>query len=414
MIKIAPVLLLTLVNTLSFSLLIPVMPFMLRNWELADWSFGVIIALFSFCQFWAAPIFGRLSDQHGRRKILLITQGGTLLSWLLLMLLWFVESRFTLPVFLLLAFLIFVRVVDGITGGNSSVTNAYLSDITSKKQKATYFGYLSATMGLGMIIGPAVGAYTMATGYDYLATAAVGALLSLVTLGFIAFALKESLLDKATKTKLDYLQPFKIAGSFAALKGQDIVKNVLVVRLFLGATLASYTSVMVFYLIDQFSLSQVQIGNFLFFVGGFAIFNQIVLIKPIVALFGEARALVLGLFLLFAGLVSFPFVEQYWLLLLVYYLANLGFSICLPTIKSVLTTQTDKRNQGSILGLEESLGALMMTIMPVVSTLVYSAIGVNSFWIWGSLAAFACVFLILACPGIIKGTGQNASPQSYK
>jgi MFS family permease len=410
--KLFPVLLLTLVNTLSFSLLIPVIPVMLREWQMPDWTFGLILALFSFCQFWAAPIFGSLSDQFGRRKILLITQGGTFVSWLLFIALWFAESMLVLPVFILLILLIVLRVVDGLTGGNTSVTNAYLSDITSKAEKARYFGYLSATMGVGMIIGPAIGAYTMASDYTYLSTAAVGASLSLLTLGFIVFALQESLQVKAQVTKLDWLKPFKLYASFSDLKGQRVVQNILIVRLFLGATLASYTSVMVFYLIDQFGLSAIQIGNFLFFVGGFAIFNQLLLIQPIVAKLGEARALLLGLFLLFIGLVSFPYVEHYGVLLGVYYLANLGFSICLPTIKSVLTTQTEKTKQGSILGLEESLGALMMTIMPIVSTSVYLLIEVNSFWIWGSLSGLACLFLIISCPGIWSKRVTAVLPKS--
>ncbi|MBF7073589.1 MFS transporter [Glaciecola sp. MH2013] len=398
--KLLPVLLLTLVNTLSFSLLIPVIPVMLRNWQMPDWTFGLILALFSFCQFWAAPIFGALSDQFGRRNILLITQGGTFISWLLFVVLWFVESMLVLPVFILLAFLIVLRVVDGLTGGNSSVTNAYLSDITSKAEKARYFGYLSATMGVGMIVGPAIGAYTIASQYGYLLTALVGGLLSLLTLGFIAFGLQESLKDKARASSIDWFKPFKLRSSFSDLKGQKVVKNILIVRIFLGATLASYTSVMVFYLLDQFALTEIQIGNFLFFVGGFAIFNQLVLIQPIVSKLGEARALALGLFLLFIGLLSFPYVELYSVLLCVYYLANLGFSICLPTIKSVLTTQTDPTRQGSILGLEESLGALTMAVMPIISTSVYLFIGVKSFWIWGSLSGLACVFLLVTCQGI--------------
>ncbi|WP_395339659.1 MFS transporter [Ningiella sp. W23] len=400
--KLLAVLLLTLVNTLSFSILIPVLPFLLRNWQMQDWLFGLLLGVFSLCQFWAAPIFGGLSDQHGRRKILLLTQGGTLLSWLLFLALSLLDSMSNMPVLILLIFLFVVRMVDGITGGNSSVTNAYLSDITTKEQKAKYFGYLSATMGLGMIIGPAIGAYTMASAFGYIATAIFGALLSLVTVCCIYFVLPESLAVKAATAQRDWLQPFKLRTSFAALEGQNVVRNVLIVRIFLAATMAAYTAIMVFYLIDQFELSEVEIGNFLFFVGGFAIFNQVVLIKPIVGFFGEARALTLGLALLCFSLLNFPIIDNYWLLLIVYYFANLGFSICLPTIKSVLTTQTDASSQGKILGLEESLAALMMALMPLISTAIYVLMGVNSFFIWALLAALACVFLVFSCPSILS------------
>lgn len=395
--KLIPVLLLTFVNTLSFSILIPVLPFMVRNWQLPDWVFGIMLAIFSFCQFWAAPIFGQLSDQHGRRKILLITQGGTFVSWLIFIGLWFIESIFAVPVFGLLFMLTVVRVIDGITGGNSSVTNAYLSDVTTQKQKATYFGYLSAAMGVGIIIGPAIGAYTMASSINYLATTLVGASISLITLISIYFLLPESLTNKEPRSQIHWLKPFKIAASFSALNGQLLIRNVLIVRLFLGATLASYTSVMVFYLIDQFALDKTEIGHFLFFVGSFAIFNQLILIKPIVQLCGETRALALGLGLISLSLAMFPLLNQYWQLLVTYYFANLGFSICMPTIKSMLATQTNSQHQGEILGLEESLGSLMMAIMPIASTWIYVHIGVSSFWFWSSVTGLALLFLITAC-----------------
>ncbi len=202
-----PVFLLTFVNTMGFSLLIPVLPIIVRNWEMPDWTFGVLLAAYNLCLFWAAPIFGQLSDQYGRRKLLLYSQAGTLLSWIAFAGLWFLDTGFGLDPAWLVFLLMTIRIIDGITGGNSSVLNAYMSDISTDKEKAAFFSYTAAVFGVGMIIGPAIGAYTMATSVNYLATAIFGILMSLVTLLAIQWQLKESLQTFSEKTHIQWLKP---------------------------------------------------------------------------------------------------------------------------------------------------------------------------------------------------------------
>lgn len=403
-----PVLLLTLVNTLGFSILIPVLPFVLREWQMPDWSFGFTLAIYSLCQFWAAPIFGQLSDQFGRRPLLIWSQAGTLLSWILFIALWYADSSLQFAGFELALWLAAVRIIDGVTGGNNSVTSAYLADITSKEHRAVAFGYVSAVIGLGMIIGPAIGAYTMATPWGYLTTAVFGTALSTVTLLCIIYSLPEPLNTFASPTPINWLKPFMLRAAFIALRGQTIVKNVLVVKMFLSATMGAYTSIMVFYLIDHFQLSEAGIGNFLFFVGAFAIFNQTVMIKPIVHYFGEPKALAFGIILLILGLITFPLITHLWVLVGAYYLCNLGFSISIPTIKGVISNQTPAASQGKILGFEESLNSLMFALMPIIATGIYGYLNVNSFYIWTALALLGLVYLLCVCSAILKdATYQN-------
>lgn len=403
-----PVFLLTLVNTLGFSLLIPVLPIVLRDWQMPDWTFGILLSVYSLCLFWAAPVFGKLSDQYGRRKLLLLSQAGTLLSWVAFAGLWFLESSLQVAPLWLLVLLSLVRVIDGVTGGNNSVTQAYLSDVTPEESRATYFGYLAAMFGLGMIIGPAVGAYTMATPWGYLATALFGVLLSSVTLIAIALLLPETLGQRAPKTRLDLLKPFRLAGSLAALRDQPVVQNVMGVNLFLSAAMGAYIAIVIYFLIDQIGLDETSVGNFLFVVGGFAIFNQLVMIKPIIAAIGSARTLALGLCLMAVALCFLPFLHSLLLVIPVYYFLNLGISISVPTMKAVVSNETPNENQGEVLGLFESINSLMFGIMPIIATAMYSIIASTSFLLWGLIAGLGLAFMLARCTSVLRLSREAA------
>lgn len=406
--KLLPTFLLTLVNALGFSLLIPVLPIVIRGWGMPDWTFGILLSVYSLCLFWAAPIFGKLSDQYGRRKLLLLSQAGTLLSWLAFAGLWLLETGLQIAPLWLLVMLSIVRIIDGITGGNNSVTQAYLSDVTSPSSRAAYFGYLAAIFGLGMIIGPAIGAYTMASPWGYLATALFGTALSLVTLVAIALLLPETLRQRGPSAPLDLFRPFRLAASLGALRDQPIVQNVMVVNLFQSAAMGAYVSIMIFYLIDQIGLSETEVGNFLFVVGGFAIFNQMVMIKPISRALGNARTLLLGLVLMAGGLCALPFLQSLWVVIFAYYFLNLGISISIPTMKAVVSNQTSDLNQGEVLGLFESINSLMFGIMPIVATAVYSGIASISFLLWGLVAGLGFVFMLTRCPTVLRTAQPSA------
>lgn len=406
--KLLPVFLLTFVNTLGFSLLIPVLPIVVRDWQMPDGIYGVLLAVYSLCLFWAAPIFGRLSDQYGRRRLLLLSQAGTLVSWLAFAGLWYLDTGLELGALWLVVLLMLIRIIDGVTGGNNSVLQAYLSDVSSDDEKAAFFSYTAAVFGVGMIVGPAIGAYSMASPVGYLATALFGVVLSLVTLIAIFFMLPESLQSHAPKSPVDWFKPFRLGRSLRDLADQPVVQNVMVVNLLQSAALAAYVSIIIFYLIDQIGLSETQVGNFLFVVGGFAIFNQLVMVKPIVERLGSARALALGLVLMTVGLAALPLLTSLWVLIAVYYFLNLGISICIPTMKAVVSNETAAEKQGEMLGLFESINSLMFGIMPILATLIYAGLQSASFLLWALLAGLGVVFLATRCQGVLKRVQRAA------
>ena len=133
------------VDLLGFSLILPLLPYYAATFGADAFVTGLLVASYAVAQFIGAPILGRLSDRFGRRPILLVSILGTFIGFLLL------------GVAGALWMLFVSRVIDGLTGGNISVAQAYITDVTNQKNRAKGLGMIGAAFGLGFIIGPAVG-----------------------------------------------------------------------------------------------------------------------------------------------------------------------------------------------------------------------------------------------------------------
>src|SRR5512140_3461880 len=173
------IILVVFIDLLGFSLILPLLPYYAETFKTSETVTGVLIASYALMQLIGAPILGRLSDRFGRRPILLLSVCGTFLGFLLL--------GFANALWMLFA----SRILDGLTGGNLSVAQAYISDVTDAKNRARGLGMIGAAFGLGFIIGPAAGGLLSQWGYHVPAFAAAG--LSFVNLILIYFWLTESL-----------------------------------------------------------------------------------------------------------------------------------------------------------------------------------------------------------------------------
>ena len=190
------------IGTLGFSIVIPFLVYLVTRLGGNAMIYGALGATYSAFQLVGAPVLGRWSDRFGRRRILLLSQGGTLLAWLLFLLalnlpaieLWQIDSKLlgafvlTLP----LAVLFLARALDGLTGGNISVANAYMADITSELDRSRNFGRMSMASNLGFILGPALAGLLGSTPAGEVVPVAAAAGISLLALTLIYFALPES------------------------------------------------------------------------------------------------------------------------------------------------------------------------------------------------------------------------------
>jgi len=167
------------VDMLSFSLLIPLMPGYAIRFGASTFVAGLVLSAYPLMQVIAAPVLGRLSDMFGRKPILLLSIGGTAVA---LLVLGFANA---------LLMLVASRLIDGITGGNISVAQAYMTDITSVEDRGKAFGLVGAAFGLGFIIGPVTSG--LLVGFGPQSPPFVAAGLAVVNLLLVTFLLRESL-----------------------------------------------------------------------------------------------------------------------------------------------------------------------------------------------------------------------------
>ncbi len=173
------VILVVFIDLLGFSLILPLLPYYAKTFGANGFVTGVLVSSYAAMQLLGAPVLGRLSDRFGRRPVLLLSIFGTFIGFLLL--------GFATTLWMLFA----SRLIDGITGGNISVAQAYISDVTGPKDRAKGLGLIGAAFGLGFIIGPVTGGVLSQWGYSIPAFVAAG--LAFINLLLVFFWLPESL-----------------------------------------------------------------------------------------------------------------------------------------------------------------------------------------------------------------------------
>ena len=200
--KLGTIFLIVFVDLLGFGLILPLLPFYAEQYGAGKILIGLLVASYAAAQFLGAPVLGRLSDIHGRRPILLLSIAGTAAGFVLLgaavPLAHWIEGVFGLQAAmtnaLVVGILFFSRILDGLTGGNISVAQAYITDITTRETRAKGLGLIGAAFGLGFIIGPAAGG--LLSNFGFAVPAYAAAALATLNLTAVFFFLTESLSEE--------------------------------------------------------------------------------------------------------------------------------------------------------------------------------------------------------------------------
>lgn len=200
--RIFPILLVNFIGILGYSIVIPILIFIVSDLGGNGFIYGILGATYPFFQFIGAPILGRLSDRIGRKKVLILSQLGTFVAWALFLVafalpetkLWEQGSELTGEYVMTLPLLIIfvARIFDGFTGGNISVANAYLSDISTDEDRSANFGKMGSSTSLGFVLGPAVAGLLASTVWGEALPVALAALISLIAIVVINYRLSES------------------------------------------------------------------------------------------------------------------------------------------------------------------------------------------------------------------------------
>jgi len=397
--RLIPAYLLTFVNVLGFSILMPVLPFVVETYGAEEWVYGLLLSFYSAFQFMGAPYLGSLSDSVGRKPVLLISQAGTLLSWFVFMLALFLPETPILGLALPLWIIGLSRILDGLTGGNTSVTNAYVSDITTKQEKSYIFGYLGGIVGLGLVIGPGIGGLAAASPLGYMGTILAAIAISVVTLITIFFWLKEShsVENRQPRKRKTLLQSILILRRIREINPKPFIKLLFLLKLFFSVMMAFYIGTIALFLIDLFDFNPKELGLFMLVVGIFLAFNQAVVSRLFIKKFGEYPTLLVGLALSVVGLFCITLTDNLWLYFCFYYVMNLGLSLVFPTFNALLAIHTDAKEQGEIMGISESISSFATALFPVIAAWMYGWMGYQVYYL---ISALPLIALLIALFGI--------------
>jgi DHA1 family tetracycline resistance protein-like MFS transporter len=363
------IILVVFIDLLGFSLIIPLLPYYAQTFNASDTVIGLLLASYAAAQLIGAPLLGRASDRFGRRPILLISILGTFLGFLLF---GFAES---------LIMLFASRILQGITGGNLSVAQAYITDVTDAKSRNRGLGMIGAAFGLGFIIGPALGG--LLSGVSYSVPAFVAAGLSFINLLLIAFWLPESL----TPEKRAQLTRKKTSFSFGALLQalrHPLTGPLLITRFLYSLAFVILQSIFSLFALRRFNMSVVATGFVLTYVGIVSVITQAWLVGKLSQRFKDTRLIETGLLMLAAGLLVWAFAPNVPILVLSVTPIALAGGLLNTIVPSALTKTVEPQEVGGILGLSTSIESSTRVISPLFGSFLLERI---AYWAPGTFGA---------------------------
>ncbi len=341
-----------LIDMMSIGLMIPVLPHLVGQFthsqaDQAFW-FGAVSFAFGIANFFGAPILGALSDRFGRRPVLLIGFAGLAFNF-------FMTAAATG-----LWMLVFVRLVGGGMQANIAVANAYVADISPPADRARRFGLLGAMMGLGFILGPALGG--ILGDLDLRLPFVASGTLAVVNWIYGFFVLPESL-PKERRTPFDWRRANPVSALQGLIDLHGVGPLVAVIAL---STLAQFMlhSTWVLYTTFKFGWGPHETGWSLMVVGVVNVVMQGVLLKHILRRISPQRLAVIGLCSATLAYTAYGFASEAWMLFVIIVL-NMPAAATGSTLQSIVSSAADEKIQGRTLGAVSSLNSMMAVLAPV-------------------------------------------------
>ena len=363
-----------IVNALGYGIIIPILYSYSRRFGLSDFQNGLLFALFSLGQFISTPIIGRLSDKYGRKPLLLISIGGTAVSFLIMA---FAPSAI---------WLFISRALDGLTAGNIPVASAVISDTTAPQDRAKGFGIIGASFGFGFIFGPAISALTLPFG------AAVPFLVAAVVA--IAAVIMTWVILPETNQHLGEVKHGKLFDFRHLAKAvlDPAVGTTLLISLLYSFAFAIFIYGFQPFAVKILNLSAQQISIIFTVAGVMGLIAQAGVIPKFTHRFGEKQALVMSFITMTLTFFCFYITRSFLLFVTIVVINSLANAFVMPLVQALLSKEMDAHSQGSILGINSSYMSLGMIVGPVVGGAV-ATVSVPLPFLVGSVFLFICLFL---------------------
>lgn len=358
-------------DLVSYGILVPVVPQLFANpaspyYVLSTSTplsygyilLGFLIAIFPIIQFFSAPILGQYSDIHGRRRVLTLALGGTAVSFVIFALGIMTKS---------LSLLFISRAIGGVVGGNISVAQAAIADITKPSERAKHFGLIGAAYGVGFIIGPVLGGilsdshlvswFTIATPFWVAAgLSAVNALLVYTLMGETRLSEKESVISWG-KAIRDIIHAY----------GMKRLRSIFITNFFFNAGITFIATFFSVYLIDRFNMTQLGIGYYIGYAGIWIVISQAVFVPLLSRRYEEVTLLRWSLILGTVGIFAFYLPYTIAGLLIAGACFALANGISMALLPSLASRRASANIQGEILGINTSIQALAQVTPPILA-----------------------------------------------
>ena len=381
--RLLPILGITFIDILGFSILIPILPYYVKHFGASTIAVGLLFATFALCQFVAGPVWGNLSDRIGRKRVLIISQIGATIGW----------AGLAFAPTLLWVFV--ARIIEGLSGGNISVTQAYVADRIEPEHRAQGFAYVGAAFSAGLVLGPLAGGFLLAH-YGYRMPFLLAAALQVVTLLATIFGLPEDVAEHGETAS---------AARFSDIVrylGDRRVSPVLVQKLAYSLGLYAWFAVFALLLNAVAGFGPIETSYFFATFGVMSVVFQLWVVGRVAARIGPRAASNIGFAFACVYFVTAPFMHTIPALLAVQVLFSFALSMTNATLATLLTDASPDRVRGTVLGVGSSLEAVAGIVMPTISTAVLTFYGPP----WTGATSAVCCFVALALGVVAQRRGE--------
>ena len=376
-----PIFLIVLVDVLGFTIILPLLPFYSERLGASPTVVGTLVSIYAVFQLISGPILGQLSDRFGRRPILLVSQLGTLAGFIVL--------AFANQLWLVF----FARALDGATAGNLTTAQAYISDVTEPANRAKSFAMIGVAFGFGFLVGPAIAGYLAQYGYQAPIFAACGLSLTSILCTFFLLPKREAVHKLGADVvvgpggkRLSLLS----WGSYGRYFKDPVLARLIARWIFFSLSFATFMSGFALFAERRYRwqghpFGAREVGYVFAFFGFIGIIMQGGVVGRLVKWLGEEKVIKLGFLGTFLGYGGLALATGLPALFVTMGFAAILGSGLRPALTSLITQSADKREQGVIIGLTQSLTSLAQIVAPIVGGMLIQGNHLSAWAVWASL-----------------------------